>query len=125
MYKMKASSPSLTPLVSPEELQGLLGTVPTREQRTGQPAALLWVAVLAIVKASLLLSLTRLPLASEAFQAPLGTYVGLRFGLELALMSLLTLAVLVPRHRRWSTLLATAAVTTLVLDLLAWAVLGS
>lgn len=86
---------------------------------------MVWVALLAMVKVSLLLSLTRLPLASEAFQAPLSTYIGLRFGLELALMSLLSLTVLSVRHRRWCPVVGTAALTTLVLDGLAWAVLGA
>jgi len=122
---MKTTSPSLTPLVSPEELQGLLGTAPASKGRSAAGASLVWVVLLAMVKVSLLLSLTRLPLASEAFQAPLSTYIGLRFGLELALMSLLSLAVLSARHRRWCPVVATAALTTLVLDGLAWAVLGA
>jgi len=122
---MKAAPSSLTPLVSPEELQGLLGTAPVRQDRSSVLPALAWVALLAVVKVSLLLSLTRMPLASEAFQASLGQYIGLRFGLELALMGLLTLTVLMPRLRRGSPIILTASLSTLVLDLLAWAVFSA
>ena len=122
---MRNTAPSLMPLVSPEELQGLLGTAPAQPRSRTGGVSLVWVALLALVKVSLLLSLTWLPLASEAFQAPLSTYIGLRFGLELALMGLLSLAVLSVRHRRWCPVVATAALTTLVLDGLAWAVLGA
>lgn len=122
---MRTPSHSLTPLVSPEELQGLLGTAPARRQRSTGWTALVWVTLLALVKVSLLLSLTRLPLVSEAFQGPLSTYIGLRFGLELGLMGLLSLSLLSTRHRRWCPVVGTAAATTLVLDLLAWAVLGA
>ena len=122
---MRATPHSLTPLVSPEELQGLLGTAPTRQQRSTGWTALIWVGFLALVKVSLLLSLTRLPLASEAFQAPLSTYIGLRFGLELALLGLLSLSLLSARHSRWCPLVGTATATTLVLDLLAWGALGA
>lgn len=122
---MRATPHSLTPLVSPEELQGLLGTAPQRQQRGAGWAAPLWLALLALLKVSLLLSLTRLPLASEALQGPLSTYIGLRFGLELALMGLLSLAALSLRYRRWCPVVGTAALTTLALDGLAWAVLGA
>lgn len=122
---MKITSHSLQPLVSPEELQGLLGSVPVRQQRSIRWSTGVWMVVLTLVKASLLVSMSGWPLANEVFASSLSTYIGLRSGLELALMGVLALSFLSARYRRWCPMLTTVAITTCVLDLLAWGLLGT
>jgi hypothetical protein len=125
---MKAALHNPAALVSPEELQGLLGPASAPGSTAGrEPPALPWMAalvLLGLLKFSLLLALARLPLLAQALQDALGTYVGLRLGLELAVLGLLTLTQTGARLQRWRPVLLTMTLTTFALDLLVWLSLG-
>jgi hypothetical protein len=117
---MKASPARLHPLVSPEELQGLLAPVPARERLADARPHLAWVLLLAVFKVGLLLALTRLPLTPAALHAMVDQYVALRLAFDAMVMGLLAVSVQVALLRNRVTVLWSVALTTLGMDLLAW-----
>lgn len=126
MLKMKTALHPSAALVSAEELQGLLGPTapPARAYAYGVSAGLMMLALLGLLKFSLLLALTRLPLITESVQNAIGTYIGFRLGLELLVMGLWVLSGTTATLKRWRPVLLTVALTTLGLDLLAWVSFG-
>ena len=137
MLKMKTALHPTAALVSAEELQGLLGPAPAPGRAgsrpsggsgtlgaSGFPAGLVVLALLGVFQASLLLALTRLPLPVESWQGALGAYIGVRLGLELLVLGLWALGGASATLQRWRPVLLTVALTTLGLDLLAWASFG-
>ena len=140
MLKMKTALHPTAALVSAEELQGLLGSAPAPGGAGGRPsggsgalgtlgvwgfpAGLVVLALLGVFQASLLLALTRLPLPVESWQGALGAYIGVRLGLELLVLGLWALGGTSATLQRWRPVLLTVALTTLGLDLLAWASFG-
>jgi hypothetical protein len=117
---MKASPARLHPLVSPEELQGLLTPVPARERLADARPHLAWVLLLAVLKVGLLLALTRLPLTPAALHAMVDQYVALRLAFDAMVMGLLAVSVQVALLRNRVMVLRSVALTTLGMDLLAW-----
>jgi hypothetical protein len=122
---MKASPIRLHPLVSPEELQGLLAPAPARDRLTDTWPHLAWVVMLALLKVGLLLALMRLPLTPAALHAMMDQYVTLRIGFDGLVMSLLAICAHIAWLRNRIELLWTIALTTLALDLLAWFVFSA
>lgn len=124
MLKMKTALHPSAALVSAEELQGLLGPTAPPARASGVSAGLMVLALLGLLKLSLLLALTRLPLISESVQTAMGTYTGVRLGLELLVLGLWALSGTTACLQRWRPVLLTVALTTLGLDLLAWVSFG-
>ncbi|MFM8589398.1 MAG: hypothetical protein ACKODU_02660 [Limnohabitans sp.] len=117
---MKASPARLHPLVSPEELQGLLAPVPARERLAHARPHLAWVLLLAVFKVGLFLALTRLPLTPAALHGMVDQYVTLRLAFDAMVMALLAVSVQVALLRNRVTVLWSVTLTTLGMDLLAW-----